>query len=126
MSFERIPRLVERLRVWLSALHRIVRTADFRLPVIYALLFAASATILGTTFYWTILSSLERQMTLRIEAQIEILKEELQSEGEPELLEEIERRNHALAFEYLLLDKQGNRIAGDLSVIPKLGWSDIQ
>ena len=104
----------------LKALRRIVRTAEFRLPVIYALLFTASATILGTLFYWTILSSLERQMTTRIDAELEILKEDFRFEGEHELLEEVERRNNVLAFEYLLLDKQGQRVAGNLPVTPRL------
>lgn len=109
----------------ISSLPRIVRAADFRLPIIYALLFAVSAAILGTTFYWTVRSSLERQMTARIEAEIATLKEELQSEGLSELVEEVERRNRVLAFEYLLLDQQGNRIVGNLPDIAKLGWSDI-
>jgi hypothetical protein len=65
-------------------------------------------------------------MTTRIEAEIEALREDFQSEGESELLEELQRRNNALAFEYLLLDKQGNRIAGHLPVLPTTGWSDIQ
>jgi signal transduction histidine kinase len=110
----------------LGSLPRIVRAADFRLPVIYALLFAVSAAILGTTFYWTVLSSLERQMTTRIEAEIAILKEELRSEGASELVEEVERRNRVLAFEYLLLDQQGNRIGGNLPGIATLGWGDIR
>jgi signal transduction histidine kinase len=110
----------------LSVVPRMARTAEFRLPVIYALLFGVSVAILGTIFYWTIVSSLEQQMTMRIEAEIENLKEDFQSEGESELLEEVQRRHNLLAFEYLLLDKQGNRLAGDLSAIPKLGWSNIQ
>ena len=110
----------------LKALPRIVRSAEFRLPLAYAMFFTASAMTVGTLFYWTIVSSLERQMTTRIEFEIEILKDDFQSEGEHELLEEVDRRDNILAFEYLLLDKQGKRIAGGLSVTPKLGWSDIQ
>ncbi|MGB6441176.1 MAG: ATP-binding protein [Methyloceanibacter sp.] len=124
MSFERIPRLVARLRMWLSAIPRIVRSAEFRLPVIYSLLFAASAAILGTIFYWTIMSSLERQITTRIEGEVENLSEDFRAEGASELLEEVQRRDELLAFDYLLLDKQGNRIAGTLP-ITSLGWSDV-
>lgn len=125
MSFERIPRL-KRLRMWLSAVSRIVRTTEFRLPATYALLFGASAAILGTVFYWAIESSLERQTTTRIEHEIEALRKDFEAEGESGLREEVQRRDDLLAFEYLLLDKQGNRIAGNLSAIPKLGWSNIQ
>jgi signal transduction histidine kinase len=125
MSFERIPRF-KRLRMWLSAVSRIVHTAEFRLTATYALLFGASAAILGTLFYLTIESSLERQTTTRIEHEIEALREDFEAEGESELREEVQRRDNLLAFEYLLLDKQENRIAGNLSAIPKLGWSNIQ
>ncbi|MGA7374645.1 MAG: hypothetical protein WBW37_18940, partial [Methyloceanibacter sp.] len=36
----------------------------------------------------------------------------------------VQRRDELLAFDYLLLDKQGNRIAGALP-ITRLGWSDV-
>ena len=110
----------------LRALGRTLRTAEFRLALAYVLFFTASAMIIGTLFYWTIVSSLERQMTTRIESEIEILKDDFQSEGAHELLEEVDRRISTRAFEYLVLDEQGKRIAGTLSVTPKLGWSDIQ
>jgi signal transduction histidine kinase len=110
----------------LRALGRTLRTAEFRLALAYVLFFTASAMIIGTLFYWTIVSSLERQMTTRIESEIEILKDDFQSEGAHELLEEVDRRISTRVFEYLVLDEQGKRIAGTLSVTPKLGWSDIQ
>ena len=66
----------------LRALPRIVRSAEFRLPVVYSFFFTASAAILGTLFYWTIMSSLERQMTTRIECEVENLKNDFRSEGE--------------------------------------------
>jgi signal transduction histidine kinase len=111
----------------LGPLPRIAHTASFGLAVFYTLLFAASAAILGAIFYLTILSSLERQMMTRIEAEIELLREELRSEGTSELIEEVQRRNRTLAFEYLLVDVQGNRVAGNLpgTSLP-FGWSDIQ
>ena len=93
---------------------RIARTASFGLAVFYALLFAASVVILGAIFYWTILSSLERQMEVRIEAEVELLREELRSEGTSELIEEVQRRNRTLSFEYLLVDVKGNRVVGNL------------
>jgi signal transduction histidine kinase len=94
--------------------------------MIYALLFAVSAAILGTTFYLTVRKSLEGQISARIEAEIETLKEELQSEGPSELIEEVERRNSTLAFEYLLVDQNGVRIRGNLPNINTLGWRDIR
>jgi signal transduction histidine kinase len=110
----------------LGSLPRILRAADFRLPFIYASLFAVSAAILGTAFYWTVQSSLERQMTARIEAEIATLKEALRSEGASELIEEVERRNRVLAFEYLLLDPRGNRVVGNLPDVKALGWGNVR
>jgi signal transduction histidine kinase len=103
-----------------------MRTASFGLAILYASLFAASAAILGVIVYWTVQTSLEQQMTTRIATEVELLKEELRSEGQAELLEEVDRRSNFSALEYLLLDSQGNRIAGNLPVVPAtLGWSDI-
>jgi signal transduction histidine kinase len=110
----------------LGALPNILRAADFRLPFIYASLLAVSAAILATAFYWTVQSSVERQMTARIEAEIATLKEELRSEGTSELIEEVERRNRALSFEYLLRDPKGKRVIGDLPDIKVLGWSNLR
>ena len=60
---------------------------------------------------------------LRPEGEVENLSEDFRAEGASELLEEVQRRDELLAFDYLLLDKQGNRIAGTLP-ITRLGWSD--
>ena len=79
--------------MWLRGIPRIVRSSEFMLPVIYSLLFAASAAILGTIFYWTIMSSLERQITTRIEGEVENLSEDFRAEGASELLEEVQRRD---------------------------------
>jgi signal transduction histidine kinase len=103
-----------------------MRTASFGLAVLYAALLAASVIIIGTIVYWTMELSLERQTTARIDAEIELFKEELQSEGDPELIEEVQRRSDALGLQYLLVDAKGVRIAGTMPVVPTaLGWSKV-
>lgn len=60
-------------------------------------------------------SSLDRQMATRIDAEIDLLTEELRSEGPQELVREIkERTNYFPALEYLVLDANGDRLAGRL------------
>ena len=107
-------------------LPRLVRTPSFGMALLYAAVLAASVTIIGAIAYWTVETSLERQMTARIEAEVGLLKEELRSEGDAELIEEVQRRDSVLGLDYLLVDAKGDHIAGNLPVDPtRLGWSDI-
>jgi signal transduction histidine kinase len=113
MSFARLPRTM--------------RTASFALAIAYALLFAGSVMILGAVVYVTVQSSLDRQMATRIDAEIDLLTEELRSEGPQELVREIQERiSYFHALDYLLLDAKSNRLAGNLPTMPpSSGWSDI-
>ena len=106
---------------------RLVRTPSFWLALLYATLLAASAVILGFIVYWTMQASIDRQMGARIDAEIEILKGELRTEGSTELTREVETRiNYFGALEYFLADADGKRLAGNLSNLPANdGWSDI-
>jgi hypothetical protein len=104
-----------------------MRTASFGLALLYATLLASLAVVLGFFVYSTVQASIDRQMATRIDAEIEILKGQLQSEGSAALAKEVESRiNHFGALEYFLADQDGKRLAGDLSNIPAIdGWSDI-
>jgi signal transduction histidine kinase len=106
---------------------RLMRTASFGLALLYATLLASLAVVLGFFIYSTVQASIDRQMATRIDAEIEILKGQLQSEGSAALAKEVESRiNHFGALEYFLADQDGKRLAGDLSNIPAIdGWSDI-
>ncbi len=114
MSFVRLPRSL--------------RTASFGLATLYAALFSASVMLLGTVVYWTVQASLERQMTERIDAEIDLLQQEFRSEGLHELVREVrERTDYFPALNYLVLDADGHRLAGNLPKMPKsLGWSDVE
>jgi signal transduction histidine kinase len=107
--------------------HRLVRNASVGLALLYATLLAASAVVLGFIVYWTVQTSVDQQMTARIDAEIEILKGELRSEGSAELTREVEKRiNYFGALEYFLADADGKRLAGNLTNLPTTdGWSDI-
>ena len=85
------------------------------------------AVVLGFIVYWAVQASIDRQIGARIDAEVEILKGELRSEGSAELTREIETRiNYFGALEYFLADVDGNRLAGNFSNLPTTdGWSDI-
>jgi signal transduction histidine kinase len=108
-------------------LPRIVRTTSFGLAVLYTLLFAISAVILGTLVYFTVRTSLDRQMATRIDAEVELLRQELRSEGKAALISEVqERANYFHALDYLVVDANGNRLAGTLPSMPATeGWGNI-
>jgi signal transduction histidine kinase len=113
MSFARIPRTL--------------RTASFGLGVLYAALYAASTIILGGIVYWTVETSLDRQITANIDAETDLLEREFKSEGFEELVEQVQARGTSIpSLDYLLLDKNGNRVAGELPRMPTVpGWTEM-
>src|SRR5262245_57357447 len=98
---------------------RTLRSTSFGLGVLYAGLFAASAIILGSIVYWTVETSLDREITTNIEAEADLLQNEFKSEGFEELARTVRNRGKFIpALDYLLLDKDGNRVAGELPYMP--------
>ena len=106
---------------------RVVRTASFGLAILYALMLAGSALILGIIVYWYVQASLERQMTTRIYAEFDLLRQELRSEGLQELIAEVkERTQYFHALEYSVVDAKGNRLVGNLPAVPAgADWVDV-
>ncbi|MGH6826096.1 ATP-binding protein [Methyloceanibacter sp.] len=108
-------------------LTRLVRTASFGLAVLYVLLFVTSVSILGVVFYLTVETSLDRQIATRIDAEMALLQQELSLDGKDALVAEVQERTNVFpALEYLVLDANGNRLAGDLPSMPDtVGWTDL-
>jgi signal transduction histidine kinase len=113
MSFEYLP--------------RVMRTASFGLALLYSGLLALSTVVLGAIVYWSMQASLDRQMTSRINAEVDLLTQELRSEGQGELIKEISERTQFFhAFEYAATDSKGNHLVGNLpNVIQHAGWSTV-
>ena len=67
-------------------------------------------------------------MDERINAEIELLRQEFRSEGLQELIREIgERAAYFPVLDYLVVDDKGNRLAGNLPYMPSAsGWTDIE
>lgn len=107
--------------------YRLIRTGSFGLALLYAILFATSAVILGFIVYWTVQSSMDRQLAARIDAEINLLKGELRTEGPEELVREVQERDNFFdALEYALANADGTMLAGSLPAVPvTLGWRDV-
>jgi len=107
---------------------RIFRTASFALALLYAALFAASAVVLGCIVYWTVQNSVDRQLTTRIESELQLLEVVLQNDGPAELVRQVQQRVvYAGNLEYFLAGADGKRLAGSLpESTRKIGWSDIE
>ena len=97
------------------------------MPFLYTLLFVASVLILGVVFYLIVQTSLDRQIASRIDAEIALLYQELTFEGKDALVREVEERTKVSpALDYLVLDADGSRLAGNLPSMPNtVGWTDL-
>jgi signal transduction histidine kinase len=104
-----------------------MRTASFGLAILYALVLTVSALSLGIVVYWYVQTSLERQMISRIDAEFDLLQEELRSEGLQELITEVqERTQYFHALEYSVVDPNGNTLVGNLPVAAAgADWADV-
>ncbi len=108
---------------------RVLRTATFRLAALYVVLFATSVIVLGAIVYLVTVGALERRLDARIAGEMTLLKSAFQAGGLARLDSEIrthQRTQPAGALDYLVTGAGGERLAGDLPVVPtRLGWSNI-
>jgi signal transduction histidine kinase len=108
---------------------RLLRTATFRLAVVYAGLFGASVAVLFTIIYWTMTGYVTSQLRTAIRADVTTLIDEAQSEEPEHLLRAVEQllqpADRRQSY-YLLQDAKGSRLAGNLPVSSPLpGWREL-
>lgn len=103
---------------------RLLRTASFRLAVLYAVLFGASVLLLGAVTFWSTRAALEDQLRRRIEAEMSFLQEEFRSDGIDHLVATVQERTRTPSnLDYFVLDPAGKRLAGDLPMVSgSVGW----
>lgn len=105
---------------------RAVRTANFRLSVIFAAVFALSFAILIVIVYFTASSAMRAQLRQAVEDDAQALIEEVRNDGLPSIVSDIEERlasSASSARYYYLADARGSRVAGNLKSIPaQSGW----
>jgi len=110
-------------------LPRLVRTVTFKLALVQAGLFAASAALLFGSVYWSMAGYAKTQLRAAIAAELATLVEERSSDRLAELIHTIELRTRngaAAGHGYLLQAADGQRLAGTL--VPEAlrpGWQDL-
>ena len=105
------------LRHWAPG---ILRTQAFRIVLIYVFVFAISATVLVGFTYWNTERSLDAQTDQIIGAEITGLSEQYQRLGLRGLADVIANRAlHDAPGIYLLADRQGRALAGNLDAWPR-------
>jgi signal transduction histidine kinase len=111
------------------ALPRVLRTATFRLALLYAVLFGISAVVLFTTLYWSMTGYATQQIRVAIKAEVASLVDNARNQGIGHLAQTIKQRlggpdQHSSY--YLLLDATGQQIAGNIpTMTPIAGWREF-
>jgi signal transduction histidine kinase len=106
---------------------RILRTANFRLALAFAMLFGVSVIALGMVMLYTTRSALERQLTTRVASESAALMNEYgtDSEGQGEMADAIRARiGGGRSMFYLLVGPDGTRVAGNLPTLSEPGWQE--
>ena len=121
--------LPDKGRAGISRLPRFVRTVTFKLALVQAGLFAASAAVLFVAVYWSLAGYARTQLRASISVELATRAEERNSDGADELTATIAARTRdrgSRSFAYLLQAADGSRLAGALeagSLHP--GWQDL-
>ncbi len=106
-----------------------VRSAAYRIAIVYSAAFAAATLALGGGVYWAAHVALHRQLDNRIAAEMSSLVSEYRGEGAAGLRLVIVRREAARATNdlgYGLFAPDGTRVAGLLDTPrPAAGWGSI-
>jgi signal transduction histidine kinase len=110
---------------------RLLRTASFRLAVLYLVLFTASALALGAFVYMSVQREILTDFDERIVEETDALKSDFATGGRERLAGIIEARGSGGAsFSYGLAGPDGRPIAGDLRVsaagADANGWTEAQ
>jgi signal transduction histidine kinase len=106
-------------------LPRLLRTANFRLALLYALVFSISVFLLGCIVFFIGRHSLEEQLRTRIEAEATQLLAGYQNDGLEELRHEVKERieaSPAHRLQYSLQDQSGRVVFDGIIFPPSPGW----
>ncbi len=109
-------------------LNRLLHTTGFRYALLYAALFGASVLVLFGVVYWNTAGHMERQLKDVVDADVQSLKGDFQEGGVDDLrqsvLDRLASDRHRQSL-YLLQDRNGARIAGNLAQRDPLpGWQE--
>lgn len=98
---------------------KLLRTSTFRLAALYLIVFALSVGALLGYVYWNTALLLERQTDETIRAEVQALADQYRFRGLRGIIDTIQRRaEDDRGSLYLLTDRSGRRIAGNLGGLP--------
>jgi signal transduction histidine kinase len=109
---------------------KVFRTASFRFASLYVGIFALSALVLGAAVFVAARSALDEQMVARITTESAFLSEEFRTGGIDRVIAVVNLRSRGTgALEYLVADRAGLRLAGEMPVGPyaaQSGWTKVK
>jgi signal transduction histidine kinase len=109
-----------------TALTKLFRTTTFRLSLTYLALFSAAAIVALAYIYWNTTVLLSRQLNQTIDAELKGLAEQYRAGGLDQLVRIVAERSRTPGNSlYLVADKDGKQLAGNLSAVSTQLWDSL-
>jgi len=109
-----------------TALTKLFRTTTFRLSLTYLALFSAAAVVAVFYIYWNTTVLLSRQLNQTIDAELKGLAEQYRGGGLDQLVRIVAERSRTPGNSlYLVADKEGKQLAGNLSAVSPQLWESL-
>lgn len=110
----------------MAPLHRLFRTTTFRLSVLYFVCFGAAAALSISYIYWQTNVLLSAQLQQTVDAEIKGLAEQYSQGGLSRLASTVGERSLTPGDSlYLLTDRSGRRISGNLNKVSAKLWNTV-
>ena len=110
----------------MTALTKLFRTTTFRLSLTYLALFSAAAIVALAYIYWNTTVLLSRQLNQTIDAELKGLAEQYRAGGLDQLVRIVAERSRTPGNSlYLVADKDGKQLAGNLSAVSPQLWDSL-
>jgi len=109
-----------------TALTKLFRTTTFRLSLTYLALFSAAAVLAIFYIYWNTTVLLSRQLNQTIDAELTGLAEQYRAGGLDQIVRIVAERSQTPGNSlYLVADKDGKQLAGNLSAVSPQLWDSL-
>ena len=110
----------------MTALTKLFRTTTFRLSLTYLALFSAAAVLAIFYIYWNTTVLLSRQLNQTIDAELTGLAEQYRAGGLDQIVRIVAERSQTPGNSlYLVADKDGKQLAGNLSAVSPQLWDSL-
>ena len=110
----------------MTALTKLFRTTTFRLSLTYLALFSVAAIVAIAYIYWNTTVLLSRQLNQTIDAELTGLAEQYRAGGLDQLVRTAAERSRTPGNSlYLVADKDGKQLAGNLSAVSPQLWDSL-